>query len=115
MHNEIKSILETVVVGGKPVPFACQKFEGDSPLYIVYSIILETPRVCADDLPETSVVEIDIDVYAKAISNLVGTIGSVKKQFIAAGWTWCEDSPEIFEDETGYIHRAITFEKERMI
>ena len=115
MHNEIRSILETVSFGGRPVPFACQKYEGKSPLYAVYSILAETPRVCADDLPEDSVVEIDVDVYAKSLDAFSGTIGSVKKQFIAAGWTWCEDSPEIFENETGIIHRAITFEKERMI
>ena len=113
MHEEIDNILKTVKLGNKKVPFAHIKFTGSSPLFIVYSILAETPRVCADDVAETSVVEIDVDIYAKVLSNLTGTINSVKKQFIDAGWTWAEISPEIFEEETGYIHRTITFEKER--
>ena len=115
MHNEIERILKTVTFGDKTVPSAHILYTGKSPLYIVYSILSEDPAVCADDVAETSVVEIDVDIYAKILSNLTGTINSVKAKFIAAGWTWVEDGPEIFDDDTGYIHITITFEKERTI
>lgn len=115
MQKNIEDTLSKVTLGEKVVPFARLHYTGKSPLFIVYSILTELPEVCSDDTPETSVVTIDIDIYAKALQNLIETIKSVKKRFIEAGWTWVEDSPEIFENETGFIHRTITFEKERMI
>lgn len=115
MYREIDDILSKVTLGEKVVPFAQLHYTGKSPLFIVYSVLSETPQLCSDDTPEASVVEIDIDIYAKKLKNLIDTKCSVKKRFIEAGWTWTEDSPEIFEDETGFIHRTITFEKERMI
>lgn len=115
MQKNIEDVLSKVTLGEKVVPFARLHYTGKSTLFIVYSILSETPRVCSDDTPETSVAEVDIDIYAKVLQNLIETIKSVKKRFIEAGWTWVEDSPEIFENETGFIHRTITFEKERMI
>lgn len=115
MTKIIEDILSKVTLGEKVVPFARLHYTGKSPLYIVYSILSETPRVCSDDTPETLVVEVDFDIYAKVLQNLIETMNSVKKRFIEAGWTWVEDSPEIFENETGFVHRTITFEKERMI
>ena len=115
MHDIVENLLDTVALGGRAVPYAHMKFTGKSPLYIVYSFLSETPRISADDLPEMSVVEVDIDIYAKIRSNLTGTIQAVKNTFISAGWTWIEDSPEIFENDTGYIHKTITFEIERNI
>lgn len=115
MYREIESILSKVTLGEKVVPFALIHYTGDSPLFIVYSTLSETPRLYSDDTPEASAVEIDIDIYAKVLQNLIETKRSVKQRFIEAGWTWIEDSPEVFEDDTGFIHRTVTFEKERMI
>lgn len=115
MQKNIEDTLSKVTLGEKVVPFARLHYTGKSPLYIVYSILTELPEVCSDDTPETSVVTIDIDIYAKVLQNLIETVKSVKIRFIEAGWTWIDDSPEIFENETGFIHRTITFEKERMI
>lgn len=113
MHDIVENLLDTVTLGGRAVPYAHIKFTGSSPLYIVYSFLSETPAVESDDGVETDVVEIDVDIYAKKRSNLTDTIRAVKHIFTAAGWSWVEDSPELFEDDTGYIHRTITFEKER--
>ena len=115
MYREIEDVLRKVTLGEKVVPFARLHYTGKSPLYIVYTVLTETPEVCSDDTPETSVAEIDVDIYAKSLRNLIDTKSSVKQRFIEAGWTWVEDSPEMYEDDTGFIHRTITFEKERMI
>ena len=115
MYREIEDALSKVTLGEKVVPFAHLHYTGNSPLFITYSLLSETPQVCSDDTPETSVAEVDIDIYAKVLQNLIETMSSAKQRFIESGWAWVEDSPEIFEDETGFIHRTITFEKERMI
>ena len=114
MHEQIEAILDTVTCGGKRVPYALIRYTKTASLYIVYTILYEVPRVCADDAPETSVVEIDVDIYAKDLGKMSETKDSVKSQFIAAGWTWTEDGPELY-DETGYIHITVTLKKERMI
>lgn len=113
MHDIVENLLDTVTLGGRAVPYAHMKFTGKSPLYIVYSFLSEMSSISADDLPEVSIVEVDVDIYAKIRSEFTGTINAVKSTFISAGWTWEEDGPELFENDTGYIHKTITFEIER--
>lgn len=115
MYETVENLLGTVKIGGRAVPFKHMKFTDKSLLYIVYTLMPETPAICADDVAKVSVVQLDIDIYAKNRRNLTETIGAVKETFINAGWSWAEDSPDIFEDDTGYLHKTITFEIERSL
>lgn len=115
MHDIVEELLRTVAIGGRAVPFAHMKYIEKSPLYIVYSFLAETPRVVADDVAEASAVSVDIDVYSKSRSNFSKTVEAVKAVFVNAGWSWAEDSPEMYDEGTKYMHITITFEKERSI
>lgn len=113
MHQIVENLLSEVTVGGTVVPFAHMKYTGKSSLYLVYSFLAETPCVCADDVAETSVVEVDVDIYARDRGSFTAAVAAVKNLFIGAGWSWAEDSPEMYDEDTCFIHRTITFEKER--
>ena len=115
MHNDVETVLSNITVDGKSVPFAHIKFTKQASLYITYQFINERPELCADDLPETSVVEVDIDIYSRSRNSLIAAQSEILTAFIGAGWTWVELSPEMYEEDTKLIHRTVTFEKERMI
>ena len=36
----------------------------------------------------------------------------IKQRMINAGWTWVEDSPDLYEADTKMFHKATTFEVE---
>ena len=115
MYSAVESILAAVEVGGEAVPYAHIRYTKTANLYITYQFLNETPELCADDLPECSAVELDVDIYSKSRVKLAAAKTSVLTAFLGAGWSWIDLSPEMYEDDTGFIHRTFTFENERMI
>ena len=66
-----------------------------------------------DDEPIYSTVTVDIDVYDEG--NYLSVIKAIKKLMKENEWLWVEDSPEMYEEDTGLYHKTITFMKERTI
>lgn len=110
MNEEIKSILGESIMDS---PVAHLRYKGKAKRYIVWSILGEKPMYHGDDEPIFSVVTVDIDVYS--IGNFIELITEIKILMKQNGWVWVEDSPEMYEEDTGYHHRTITFEKERSL
>ena len=111
--NEIETLLSELQYDNKAVPFAHMKFIGESEYYITYTITTNRPALLADDSAQNSTESIDIDIFTKDFSIMSTLMQSVKEKFIE--YIWVEDSIEMYDDQTGYIHRTIEFQKEDVV
>lgn len=114
MNAEIKSIFgENISIGNTSVPVSHLRYKGSSKTFVTWSMLGEKPSLSADDEQIFSVVSVDIDVFSNG--NYSKLITEIKRRMKENGWVWVEDSPEMFEDDTGLYHITITFEKERSL
>ena len=108
-----KIILDTFylfTVDGVEIPVKWLKYKGDLKKYVTFSGLGETPEAHADDECEYSVKQFDFDIYAD--SNYLNILKAVKQKLKQNGFTWVEDSPEQYEEDTGLYHITTTFEIE---
>lgn len=111
MNKELKNIFENgLTINGVTVPIAHLKYNGKSETYVVWTIIDESPQLCADDEPIYSVAIVDIDVYSP--QNYTAITAAIKRKMKENDWIWVEDSSEMYEDDTKTYHKTITFQKE---
>lgn len=115
MHTVVEALLSRISVRGQSVPYAHIRYTGKAKLYITYQFIDEEPVLCSSDKPDVSAVKLDVDIFSKSNGDLIAARNELITAFIGADWIWSDLSPEMYEDDTGYIHRTLTFEKERMI
>ena len=114
MNSEVKNIFgEEIAIKGKSVPVAHLRYKGGSKTFVVWTMLGEKPMLSGDDEPLFSVASVDVDVYSNG--NYMELITEIKRMMKENGWLWVEDSPEMYEDDTGLHHRTITFEKERSL
>ena len=114
MNSEVKIILgEEIIIKNKAVPVAHLRYKGSSKTFVVWSMLGEKPMLSGDDEPLFSVVSVDIHIYSNG--NYRELITEIKRMMKENGWLWVEDSPEMYEEDTGLYHRTITFEKERSL
>ena len=114
MNEELKIIFgEAIAVGGVSVPTAHIKYKGKETTYVVWTIIGNAPALSGDDEPIYGITTVDVDIYSKG--NYLKVLAEVKRIMKINGWIWKEDSPEMFEDNTGLYHITATFEKERTL
>lgn len=97
-----------ITQGGKTVPIAYMNYKGESQTYITFREIDKTPQFEADNECEYSVAKFTIDIFSK--SNLLDIVRQVKEKMKANGCSWYEDSPDLYEEDTKYYHKALTFE-----
>lgn len=117
MNEELKKIFGEeiqVIRDDKEVsiPTAHLVYNGKSEEYVIWTILSNKPELCADDEVLYSVYEVDVDIYSK--SNYLDIVSKVKSLMKNNLYVWVEDSPEMYETDTGYYHLTCTFEKERM-
>ena len=114
MNKEIKSIFgNNISVDGIVIPIKHLRYKGESKKYVTWTILGEEPRLSANDEPLFSVVSVDIDVFSDG--NYLNVIKEIKKKMKDNEWVWVEDSPEMYEEDTGLYHKTCTFEKERIL
>ena len=114
MNEELKSIFgEAITVDGVSVPTAHIKYKGKETTYVVWTIIGNAPALSGDDEPIYGIATVDVDIYSKG--NYLKVLAEVKKLMKINEWLWTEDSPEMFEDDTGLYHITATFTKERIL
>ena len=114
MNEELKTIFgDAITVGGVSVPTAHLRYKGKETTFVVWQITLERPVLSADDEVLYSIVSVDVNVYSKG--NYLSVITEIKRLMKNNEWLWVEDSVEMYEDDTGLYHKAISFEKERTI
>lgn len=114
MNEEIKSILgNEIMVDAESIPVAHLRYKGKSKKFITWTMLGETPRLSANDEPLFSVGTVDIDIFSNG--NYLNIIKEIKKKMKNSEWIWVEDSPEMYEEDTGLYHKTCTFEKERSL
>ncbi len=118
MNEEIKSILGDQIVIERnntqvTIPVAHLKYKGNSKTYITWTILVNSPLLCANDTDLYSVFQVDIDIYSDG--NYLDIENYIKNLMKTNEFVWIEDSSEMFEDDTELYHKTCTFEKERMI
>ena len=114
MNEELKTIFgEALTVDGKSVPTAHIKYKGKETTYVVWTIIGNAPALSGDDEQIYGITTVDVDIYSKG--NYLSVLTEVKRLMKTNEWLWTEDSPEMFEDDTGLYHITATFEKERKL
>jgi hypothetical protein len=114
MNEELKNIFgESIKVGSAAIPTAHLKYKGGKTTYVVWTIIRNAPALSGDDEPLYSIATVDVDIYSKG--NYLSVLAEVKRLMKINGWIWTEDSPEMYEDDTGLYHITASFEKERII
>lgn len=110
MNNQLLDIFNNFIVDEVEIPVAFVKYKGDSETYITFQEIDNSPALCCDDDCEYSVKQYDFDIYTKG--NYTNILKEVKAKLKENGWTWVEDSSDMYENDTGYHHKTTTFEKE---
>lgn len=114
MNEELKSIFgEAITVGGKSVPTAHIKYKGKETTYVVWTITGNAPALSGDDEQLYGITTVDVDIYSKG--NYLKVLMEVLRLMKTNEWIWVEDSPEMYEDDTGLYHITATFEKERTL
>lgn len=113
MNKELKTIFTDFKVKDKKVPVEHLRYKGKSKTFVTWTILSEVPSLNGDDDYLYSVVEVDIDIFSDG--NYLDIMEEVKKIMKINGWSWVEDSEEMYEEDTELYHRTVTFEKERFI
>ena len=111
MNKEIFDIMCLMTVDGVEIPVEWLKYKGSLKRYVVFSDLGESPASHGDDECEYSVKQYDFDIYADG--NYLNILKTVKERLRANGWSWVEDSPTMYEEDTGLYHITTTWEKEK--
>ena len=111
MNEEIETIFKNFIVDKVKIPIAFIKYFGKEETYITYQSIGNNPALSSDDKTTNSTDTIDIDIYTKG--NYLKIIKEIKNKMLANDFMWDGDSPDMYEQDTGYYHKTISFAKER--
>lgn len=110
MNDLIFDILSLMIVDGVEIPVKWLKYKGNLTKYVVFSSLGEKPEAFADDECQYSANQFDFDIYSDG--NYTNILKEVKKRLQQNGWTWVEDSNDMFEEDTGLYHKTTTWKIE---
>lgn len=113
MNNIILDTFYLFTVDGEEIPVKWLKYKGDLKKYVVFSSLGDKPASHADDECTYSKNQFDFDIYSDG--NYLNILKAVKQKLKESGWTWVEDSPDMYEDDTGLYHKTTTWVKENYI
>lgn len=113
MNEEIKSILENLIIAGEEIPVAHLRYKGNSKKFVTWTITGEAPALSANDEDLCSICPVDVDIFSD--SNYLDIEKEIKQIMKNNDWVWVEDSEEMYEEDTGLYHKTISFEKERIL
>jgi len=114
MINEIiETAFSNFTVGGKSIPVAFLRYTGKSTTYVTYQQTDADNSLSADDDLEAYVDYYDFDIYSKG--NYMDIVEAIKSILKNNGFTWqpSRSSGDLYEDDTGYYHKTLSFAIER--
>ena len=88
------------------LPVTHPPYKGEASEYITYQLITQTGMLYADDTETETAVMYSIDLYTTK-TPFAATVKDIKRRLMAAGWI-CAVEAEIYEQETGLYHIAMT-------
>lgn len=113
MNNLIETIFQNFTVDDVLIPVSFMRYYGKKTTYITYMYYDSDNSFSGDDELLGWVDYYDFDIYSKG--NYLNIIESVKDLMKQNGFMFqpSRSSEDMFEDETGYFHRTLSFAKER--
>lgn len=113
MNSLIETIFTNFIVDGVLIPVSFMKYYGKKTTYITYMYYDSNNSFSGDDELLGWVDYYDFDIYSKG--NYLNIIESVKSVMKQNGFMYqpSRSSQDMFEDDTGYFHRTLSFAKER--
>ena len=113
MNSLIETIFTNFIVDGVKIPVSFLRYTGKSTTYITYMYYDSDNSYSGDDELLGWVDYYDFDIYSKG--NYLNIIESVKSVMKQNGFMYQPSrcSRDMFEDDTGYYHRTLSFAKER--
>lgn len=109
--SKLETLFENFIVDGEQIPVARVKYTGTATKYVTYTEIDNFAGLYADDEDVDSVAVYDFDIYCKG-SSFKAILKAIKQLLKSGGWQWQGDSPDMYEEDTGYFHKTTTFAKE---
>lgn len=109
----IERILSDFTVGGALIPVAFLRYKGNADAYVVYMQTDSNEPLNGDDKLLNYVDFYDFDIYSKG--NYIPIIEELKTILEANGFTWqpTRSSGDMYDDDTGYYHKTLSFSIER--
>ena len=109
MNSEIKKIFEDFTVNGKKIPVCFMRYDGKETTYITYQEVFTDETLSGDDSIISYTDCYDFDIYSKG--NYFPIIKAVKEILETNNWVWSpsNDSGDLYEDETGFHHKTLSF------
>lgn len=115
MNAEIETIFAAFQPAGstKPIPVDFLHHDPETPgeTYMTYNALLELPGLVADNTLQATTQSYDFHIFSK--SNYANIESAVKALLGGNGWVFIQASEDLYEEDTRYFHKIITFEKER--
>lgn len=113
MNSLIETIFTNFTVDDKKIPVSFMRYYGKSTTYITYMYYDSNNSFSGDDELLGWVDYYDFDIYSKG--NYLKIIESVKSIMKQNGFMYqpSRSSADMYEDDTGFYHRTLSFAKER--
>lgn len=111
----IEQIFANFSVDGVTIPVAFLRYTGKKTTYITYQQAFANDPFSSDDELQNYVDFYDFDIYSKG--NYLPIVEAVKTILKDNGFRWQPNnsSADLYEDDTGYYHKTLSFSIERSI
>lgn len=114
MNEDIEEIFNGKLTIDKiDIPISFMEYTGNSTDYIVYYNDGDIPVYSAEDEPIYSNNELEFNIYTKG--NYLKIIKELKKIMKENDYDWTGDSEDLYESDTKYHHKVVSFQKIRRI
>jgi len=109
----IEQVFADFTVNGVAIPVAFLRYTGKSETYVTYQLTDSNDPFSGDDDLQNYVDFYDFDIYSK--SNYNPIVEAIKTKLKDNGFRWqpARSSGDMYEDDTGYYHKTLSFSIER--
>lgn len=113
MNEVIEDAFDEFEVDGVSIPVSFLRYGGDATTYITYQQTDANNALTADNELINYVDYYDFDIYSKG--NYMAICEAVKEVLTNCGFLWepSRSSADMYEDDTGYYHKTLSFAIER--
>lgn len=113
MNEVIETAFADFAVDGVSIPVSFLRYNGDATTYITYMQTNADQTLTADNELINYVEYYDFDIFSKG--NYMAICEAVKEVLTNCGFLWepSRSSPDMYEDDTGYYHKTLSFAIER--
>lgn len=114
MNDLIEKTLKGFTVNGKEIPVSFLRYDGSKKTYITYMQTDAESELYSDDELQNYTVYYDFNIYTKE-----GSYKPIEKalkavlESVGFQWQMGRDSPDMYEDDTGYFHKTVCMSYER--